>query len=244
MNLEIQHLSRVLGSQKLFEGLSLSIKASVLAIIGPSGSGKSTLLKLIAGLDMPDKGEILLEGKKVPKREGKELLDYRKSLGVVFQSWNLFPHLNAIENIMLPLRLAHGFFDDEAYARASELLARFALLSHANKKPSQLSGGQNQRVAILRAVAHRPSVLLLDEPTSALDPIMTSEVLDLLFELKAEGTSFMIISHHLPFLRRISDQIVFMAEGKIIEQAPTSQFFISPAHPQVKSYLDTILKYE
>lgn len=244
MNLEIQHLHKTLESQKIFAGISISIKASVLALIGPSGSGKSTLFRLIAGLDIPDEGEILLEGKKVPKREGKDLLDYRKSLGVVFQSWNLFPHLSAIENIMLPLRVAHRLSTDEAYSRASELLSRFALLPHASKKPSQLSGGQNQRVAILRCLAHKPSVLLLDEPTSALDPMMTAEVLDLLFELKAEGTSFMIISHHLPFLRRISDQVVFMADGKIVEHAPTDKFFTNPSNPQVKSYLDTILKYE
>lgn len=244
MNLEIKNLTKKYATSALFKELSLTSQASVLGLIGPSGSGKSTLLRLIAGLDVPDAGEIQLNEEKVPSKEGALLQTYRKSLGIVFQAWNLFPHLNAIENIMLPLIRAHNFTEEGAYERATELLRRFELLVHAEKKPSELSGGQNQRAAILRAIAHKPNLLLLDEPTSALDPVMTSEVLDLLFELKSEGTSLLLVSHHIPFLQKISDEIVFMAEGKIIEHAKTEKFFNSPSHPQVKGYLDTVLKYK
>lgn len=244
MNLEIKNLAKKYLSVPLFKELSLHSQARVLGLIGPSGSGKSSLLRFIAGLDVPDAGEIQLNGTKVPSREGAPLQTYRKSLGIVFQSWNLFPHLNAIENIMLPLIRAHNFSKPAAYERSSELLRRFELLAHAEKKPSELSGGQNQRVAILRAMAHRPSLFLLDEPTSALDPVMTAEVLDLLFELKSEGTSLLLVSHHIPFLQKISDEIVFMSEGKILEHAKTEKFFRSPSHSEVKSYLDTVLKYK
>ncbi|MCX6990135.1 MAG: ATP-binding cassette domain-containing protein [Chlamydiae bacterium] len=244
MNLEINHLCKKHGMQNLFAGLSLSTKARVLGLVGPSGSGKSSLLRMIAGLSMPDSGTIHVEGNKVPQREGKELQSHRKSLGIVFQSYNLFPHLSAIKNIMLPLEVAHGLKEQDAYERASELLERFQLLDHANKRTSQLSGGQSQRVAILRALAHKPGLLLLDEPTSALDPVMTSEVLDLLFELKEEGTSFILVSHHLPFLSKIAEEMVFMAGGEIVEHSSTNTFFTNPSNPEVKSYLKTVLKYK
>lgn len=244
MNLEVKSLCKKMGNNPLFSDISFSSEAKVLAFIGSSGSGKSTLMRLIAGLDLLDSGSISLDGMQVPDKEGKQLQDYRKSLGIVFQSFNLFPHINALENIMLPLKIAHNQSDDIAYERATELLKRFDLLAHANKKPSQLSGGQNQRVAILRAVAHKPSILLLDEPTSALDPIMTSEVLDLLAELKIEGSSFILVSHHLPFLKKISDEILFLSEGKIIEHRSSADFFQNPQNDLAKNYLNTVLKYK
>ena len=244
MNLDIKNLSKTRGFQHIFSDLSLSTKARVLGLVGPSGSGKSSLLKVISGLSVPDAGTIRVEESEVNYKEGKELQNHRKSLGIVFQSYNLFPHLTAIKNIMLPLTVAHGMKRSEAYERASELLSRFQLLDHADKRPSQLSGGQNQRVAILRALAHRPGLLLLDEPTSALDPVMTSEVLDLLFELKEEGTSFILVSHHLPFLSKIADEMVFMESGKIMEHAQTNTFFTNPSNPQVKNYLNTVMKYK
>jgi polar amino acid transport system ATP-binding protein len=243
MNLDIQNLDKSFGATKVFQNLNLSSSVQVLALIGPSGSGKSTLLRMIAGLDIASSGEMRLNDKVIPQAEGFDLENYRKNLGIVFQSWNLFPHLSAFDNIILPLKICHKYLEADAKKIANELLERFDLQKHAHKKPSELSGGQNQRVAILRAVAHKPSVILLDEPTSALDPVMTAEVLDLINEIKKENTSFIIVSHHIPFMKKISDKIVFMSEGKILEHTNTSEFFTHPTSPQVQEYLKTVLKY-
>lgn len=243
MRLKIDNLYKSHGSTPLFERVSIDSKARVLGLIGASGSGKSSLIRLIAGLDMPKSGTITVDEVEVPCQEGEQLELYRKSLGVVFQSWNLFPHLSAIENICLPLIVSHHMTKELARARSEELLERFDLLKHKNKNPSELSGGQNQRVAILRAIAHRPKILLLDEPTSALDPVMTSEVLDLLFELTQQGSAFILASHHIPFLRQITDEVVFMHEGKVIEHAKSSKFFNNPTSTLAKEYIDRVLKY-
>ncbi len=244
MNLKLCNIHKKHGKNTLFNNLSLSIDSRVLGFIGPSGSGKSSLLRMIAGLDLIDQGEIWVNQHQVPNREGKQLQAYRRSLGVVFQSWNLFFHMSAIDNIILPLTIAHGLSKEEAYAKASQLLHRFELSPHAHKKPQQLSGGQNQRIAILRAIAHQPEMILLDEPTSALDPIMTSEVLDLLIELKAEGSSFILITHHLSFLRKIADHILFFDEGCILDSQAATSFFQQPSDPRILEYLQKILKYE
>lgn len=243
MILELNSIVKSFPTHRLFDLLSLKVDSRALALVGSSGSGKSTLLRMVAGLETPDQGEIHLENQKLPYDDPIKLLAYRRSLGVVFQSWNLFSHLTAHENIILPLHRVHKVSLQEAQVTASDLLERFGLGSHKNKKPSELSGGQNQRVAILRAIAHKPSIILLDEPTSALDPIMTVEVLDLLLELKQQGTSFFLVSHHLPFLKVFADTIAFVHEGKILECAKSKDFFLKAKHPQVQSYLDTVLKY-
>jgi polar amino acid transport system ATP-binding protein len=243
MNLDIQNLDKSYGSNRVIQHLNLVSSVQVLALIGPSGSGKSTLLRMIAGLDIASNGKILLNNKIIPQAEGVDLENYRKNLGIVFQSWNLFPHLSALDNIILPLKICHKYTENDAKKIANDLLDRFDLLKHAHKKPSELSGGQNQRVAILRAVAHKPNVILLDEPTSALDPVMTAEVLDLINEIKKESTSFIIVSHHIPFLKTISDEVVFMSEGKILEHTKTSEFFTHPTSSQAHEYLKTVLKY-
>lgn len=243
MKLEIKKLYKRYHSREVLEEISLSCNFQALGLIGPSGGGKSTLLRVIGGLAPPDQGEILLDGTPVPYADEKQLLNYRRSLGVVFQSWNLFPHLTAMENITLPLCKVHQIPLERAIAMGKELLSRFELLSHAHKKPHELSGGQCQRVAIIRAVAIRPLLLLLDEPTSALDPVMTSEVLDLLFELKNEGIAFIIVSHHLPFLQKAADQIAFIDQGKLIESGETAGLFKSSKQPQVVDYLRKVYKY-
>jgi polar amino acid transport system ATP-binding protein len=244
MHLEIKDVCKAFGPVVLFKELICSCEASVIGLVGASGSGKSSLLRLIAGLETPDKGTIEIDGCAMPTVEGAGMEAHRKSIGVVFQSWNLFPHLSALENIVLPLRVCHGMSKEEALITSRELLVRFDLAHHENKKPGQLSGGQNQRVAIVRAIAHKPKMLLLDEPTSALDPVMTSEVLDLLAELKKEGCAFILASHHIPFLRNITEQIVFMHEGKIVENASSKHFFSKPETALAEQYLKTILKYQ
>lgn len=243
MQIELDDIKKSYGPMQVLRGASLSIPAcKSLMFIGPSGSGKSTILRVIAGLVVPDSGHVTLNGMVIPTDE-KELLDYRRSLGTVFQSWNLFPHLTALENVSLPLYRVHGLSRKEAYQRAMELLTRFGLQDHASKYPGELSGGQSQRVAIVRAVAIQPRVLLFDEPTSALDPAMTSEVLDLIAELKEGGSDFILVSHHMTFARRIADYIAFVKEGKIIEVGETKSFFESPQTIDAKNFLDKVLKY-
>ena len=184
MKLECENVYKSYGSINVLKGADCHIPAcKSLMLLGPSGSGKSTLLRMIGGLIVPDQGRIVLNDSPIPTEEPL-LRVHRRSIGTVFQSWNLFPHLTAIENISLPLVHVHHLSPKAAKERSFELLARFKLQEQADKRPFELSGGQSQRVAIVRAVAIRPHLLLFDEPTSALDPIMTSEVLDLIAELK------------------------------------------------------------
>ncbi len=243
MKLEIRKLDKSLAGHHLLKSISLSVDFSVLGILGPSGGGKSTLLKILAGLIEPDEGEIFLNDAKIPFDVMKKLLVFRRSLGIVFQSWNLFPHLSALENIVLPLYRVHGKSKEEAEATGDALLKRFGLQAHAHKKPHELSGGQCQRVAIIRAVANKPFLLLLDEPTSALDPLMTSEVLDLVVELKNEGIAFILVSHHINFLLKTADNLAFIDHGKLIEVGATKDLVEHPKEPLVADYLAKVLKY-
>ncbi len=243
MKLEARGVHKYFGPH-----LSLSLpnlivpECQTLVIIGPSGGGKSTLLRLVAGLECPDNGEITLNDSPICFTE-KALLEHRRSLGIVFQSWNLFPHLTALENILLPLQRVHGLSVAEAEARSLELLRRFALDKHAHKKPYALSGGQVQRVALIRAVAAQPKILILDEPTSALDPLMTVEVLDLISELKNEGIDILLVTHHLNFAKHLAQQVVFIAEGKVLEEGPANKVFENPTQPLVQQYMKTVLSY-
>jgi polar amino acid transport system ATP-binding protein len=241
MKLEINNLTKRFGSQKAISSLNLELpECQTVVFIGPSGSGKSTLLRLIAGLAFPDSGWIALDGKKIQFEESA-LREHRRSLGIVFQSWNLFPHLTALENIVLPLHRVHGLPREEAEARSFELLKRFELDSHAHKKPFALSGGQVQRIALIRAVAGQPKMLMLDEPTSDLDPLMTAEVLELILELKKEKRELVLVTHHLHFAKKIADWVLFISEGKIVEVGPSSKIFESPDTPQVQQYMAKVL---
>lgn len=244
MKLEIHNLTKKFGSHRAISSLNLSLSDfQTLVLIGPSGSGKSTLLRLLAGLEYPDEGSIAFDGKKLVFEE-KALREHRRGLGIVFQSWNLFPHLTALENIVLPLTHVHGFSLAEAESQSLALLKRFELESHAHKKPFGLSGGQAQRVALIRAVAGQPSLLMLDEPTSALDPLMTAEVLELILELKKEERHLILVTHHLHFARKIADQILFIAEGKILEKGNVTQVFDHPQSLLAKHYMSKILAFE
>jgi polar amino acid transport system ATP-binding protein len=213
-----------------------------LVFIGPSGGGKSTLLRIVAGLETPDSGAATLDGETIDFREEK-LRAYRRRLGVVFQSFNLFPHLSALANVTLPLEKVHGRSSVEAEEIAYETLRRFQLAEHAQKRPAELSGGQKQRVAIARAIAIKPRLLLFDEPTSALDPEMTAEVLDVIEELKAEGLDFILVTHEMGFARQVGDLVAFLAEGRIVEQAPAKQLFAAPQSAPCRDFLNRVLKY-
>jgi polar amino acid transport system ATP-binding protein len=243
MKLNIVHLYKAIGDHPILIDINDSTEFDVLGIVGPSGGGKSTLLKVIAGLLTPDSGTVALGNQHIPFHDSERLLKHRRSLGIVFQSWNLFPHLSALENIVLPLCRVHGYSKAQAEEEGSQLLARFGLSAHSGKKPHELSGGQCQRVAIIRAVARKPTLLLLDEPTSALDPLMTSEVLDLIFELKNEGIAFILASHHMSFLQKIADQAAFIDQGQWIESGSVEDLFLRPKAPKVIDYFSKVLKY-
>jgi len=217
----------------------------VLALLGPSGGGKSTLLRVIAGLERPEAGSVSIDGAPVPLGAMEEavLRDYRRSLGVVFQAYNLFPHMTALQNVELPLTAVHGVEAPAAKERASEVMERLGLADHAGKMPEQLSGGQRQRVAIARALAAKPRFLLFDEPTSALDPEMTAEVLELIAELRDIGTPMLLVTHEMGFARKIADQVAFLAEGRVLEQRTAGEFFANPQSVEARRFLAKVLAY-
>ena len=243
MKLEIHELTKTYGTHKAIDNVSLDLPPSqTLVLLGPSGGGKSTLLRLMEGLEVPDHGWIAFEGQKIAYEENS-LREYRKSLGIVFQSWNLFPHMTALENIVLPLYRVHGLSLEESKERSMALLKRFDLDGHADKKPYALSGGQVQRIALIRAVAGQPKMLMLDEPTSALDPMMTAEVLDLIIELKKEKQDLVLVTHHLQFAKKIADWVIFIDHGKVLENGVAQQVFDAPSSPLAQQYMSKILAY-
>lgn len=243
MKLDLMNVSKKFEEHHALENITLNLpECNSLVLLGPSGSGKSTLLRMIAGLIVPDSGDIFLDNTRIDYAE-KSLRNYRKSVGTVFQALNLFTNMTALENILLPLHRVHGMPLKDAKEVAMDLLTRFHLQDHANKMPSQLSGGQSQRVAIVRAVAIKPRMILLDEPTSALDPLMTSEVLDLIVELKHQGSNFILSSHHITFVKTIAEWVVFLSEGILKEAAPCQAFFQNPQSTAAKDFLRCVLKY-
>jgi polar amino acid transport system ATP-binding protein len=211
-----------------------------IALIGPSGGGKSTLLRILAGLEHPDRGTILLNGRHLVFEE-ESLSEHRRKVGVVFQAFNLFPHLTALQNILLPLEKVHGFSD--AGERARRMLERMRLDAHVAKKPSELSGGQRQRVAIARALAIEPEFLLMDEPTSALDPEMTGEVLDVIAGLRETGQPVILVTHEMGFARETADLVAFVADGTVQECTEAHEFFGQPKTEAARRFLARVLKY-
>jgi polar amino acid transport system ATP-binding protein len=243
MKLELQNIRKTFADQVVLNGLDyLCESCQALVLLGPSGCGKSTLLRLMAGLLAPDAGQISLNGQSLPTDE-TSLRRHRKNLGVVFQASNLFSHLSAFDNLLLPLEKVHGVPAEKARMRVDYLLNHFQLTSHAHKKPNQLSGGQRQRIAIARALAHQPQLLLLDEPTSALDPEMAAEVLNTIEVLKKEGTDFILVTHQIPFARRVADEVLFLHNGTIHESGSASTLFENPQSSLLQDFLRRHIDY-
>ena len=238
----IRGLRKRYGRFEALRGVDLEIpQGEVVVIVGPSGSGKSTLIRCINQLESYQEGEVLVGG--VAVRPGKALARVRAEVGMVFQSFNLFPHLSALRNVALgPLRV-RGLRLPEAEAQARQLLEQVGLGGHADKFPGQLSGGQQQRVAIARALAMRPKVLLFDEPTSALDPEMVGEVLGVIQALAHTGVTMVIVTHEMGFARRVADRIIFMESGAVVEQGAPDQFFTAPREARTQAFLQSILQH-
>jgi polar amino acid transport system ATP-binding protein len=244
MRLEARALVKRYGSHLALDGASFETpsEARVIALLGPSGGGKSTLLRVLGCLLVPEAGTLHLDGRELPHDEAGALHE-RRANGFVFQGYNLFPHLTALQNITLPLQQVHGMPPVLAQQRALELLHRLGLEGHEEKRPAQLSGGQQQRAAIARALAPKPRLLLLDEPTSALDPMMTGEVLDVIRELAEAGQHILLSTHEISFARRVADWVVFLAAGKVLESSPATAFFTQPQSELARQYLAGLSRY-
>ncbi len=243
MRLDFSAISKHFAAHQALREVTLCVaEFNSLAIIGPSGGGKTTLLRIIAGLEIPDSGDLYIDAERVDFSEAR-LLVHRRNIGMVFQAYNLFPHLTARENVALPLIRVHGLSPDEAHAIVEKLFTRFQLSGHAERRPAQLSGGQQQRVAIVRALAIKPRFLIFDEPTSALDPEMTAEVLDCIAELRSEGQKLIIVTHNMGFAREVSDHCLFIAEGRVLEEGRSSELFSRPQHPLLINFLAKVLRY-
>ena len=235
------------GAIKALDGVTVDInRGDVMVVIGPSGSGKSTFLRSLNLLEQPTAGSIIFEGVDITKKKdenGKKLdIDlHRQKMGMVFQHFNLFPHMTILQNMCIAPVQVKGKTQAEAEAKAMELLARVGLADRADAYPIQLSGGQKQRVAIVRALAMEPDVMLFDEPTSALDPEMVGEVLDVIKSLVSTGMTSVIVTHEMRFAREVSDRVLFMAEGNILEQAAPADLFDHPNHPRLQDFLSKVL---
>jgi glutamate/aspartate transport system ATP-binding protein len=239
--IRIEHVSKQYGNFKVLDDCSTTIEeGEVVVICGPSGSGKSTLIKCINALEPYGDGRIFLDSVEVGSK-GTRLSTLRAKVGMVFQHFELFPHLSIIENLTLGQRKVLGRSREEATQKAQKLLGRVGLSNQALKYPGALSGGQQQRVAIARALSMDPAMILFDEPTSALDPEMVSEVLDLMAELAREGMTMVIVTHEMGFARRVSNRVIFMDCGRIVEDVPTQQFFDTPRSDRAKDFLSKVL---
>ena len=234
-------LHKSFGQLQVLKGVSETIqKGEVVSIIGPSGGGKSTFLRCLNLLEKPESGQIFFEGKEITGKH-VDIDTHRQKMGMVFQHFNVFPHLSVAENITMAPVLLKKKTQAEANEMAKELLNRVGLIEKYNEMPGKLSGGQKQRLAIVRALAMEPDVMLFDEPTSALDPEMVGEVLDVIKGLVSTGMTSVIVTHEMRFAREVSDRVLFMAEGNILEQAPPAQLFDHPNHPRLQDFLSKVL---
>jgi len=239
--LEVRGVTKAFGSREVLRGVDLTVSEhEAVALIGASGSGKSTLLRCIDLLEEIDDGDIHLDGEVITD-PSVQPVEVRRRLGLVFQAYNLFPHLTALQNVVLGERRVHGISRGEAEERGRMLLARFGLEGREHDRPDNLSGGQQQRVAIARAFSGRPRALLLDEVTSALDPELVGEVLAAVRDLKVEGMTMVIATHEMSFAREVADEVAFLHDGRILEQGPPERVLGSPESPEAKRFLSRLL---
>ena len=249
--LEIKELNKKFGPINALKNVSLNIsQGEVICIIGPSGCGKSTLLRAINWLTPPDSGMVKLEGKIIGSENGKlsieqsKLLnDFRARMGMVFQQFNVWPHLNVLENVIKAQIVVAKRSIEEAEPKAIKILSDVGLKDKIDEWPDNLSGGQKQRLAIARSLAMNPDIMLFDEPTSALDPEMIKEVLDVMIQLAEEGMTMLVVTHEMGFAKTVADQMIFMDEGRIVEQAPPDEFFNNPKSDRTKLFLSQILNH-
>ncbi|WP_339281571.1 amino acid ABC transporter ATP-binding protein [Paenibacillus sp. FSL H8-0282] len=239
--ISVRNLHKSFGTNTVLADISIDIfSQEVVVVIGPSGSGKSTFLRCLNLLEQPQGGEIVIEGTSLMAASTK-INDIRTELGMVFQQFNLFPHMRVIENIMLAPVQVRKWSPDKARQKALELLRKVGLSEKAEMYPASLSGGQAQRVAIARALAMEPQIMLFDEPTSALDPEMVGEVLAVMKELAREGMTMVVVTHEMGFAREVGDRVLFMEQGEIVEEGSPEQLFGNPMQERTRSFLSKVL---
>lgn len=239
--IKIENLYKRFGKLEVLNGIDINVeKGEIIAIIGPSGSGKSTFLRCINRLEEPSEGKIFIDGENILSKE-TNINKIREKVGMVFQHFNLFPHKNVIKNITLAPVKIKNYSLELAEKKADKLLSKVGLLDKKYAFPNQLSGGQKQRIAIARALAMEPEVMLFDEPTSALDPEMIKEVLDVMIELAREGMTMLIVTHEMGFAKNVATRILFMNDGKILEDEKPEEFFNNPKHSRTKEFLYKVL---
>lgn len=240
--INVEHLYKSFGELEVLKDVSENIeKGEKVVVIGPSGSGKSTFLRCLNLLEIPTSGKIEIDGEDIIHKKGSELDKLRRKMGMVFQHFNLFPHLTIRKNITLaPVKL--GIMSaEQANKRAEDLLSRVGLLDKAEAYPGMLSGGQKQRIAIARALAMNPEVMLFDEPTSALDPEMVGEVLEIMKQLAEDGMTMVVVTHEMGFAKEVASRVLFMADGQILEQNPPDKFFNNPENPRLREFLSKVI---
>ena len=241
--IRMQAVGKSFGSFKALDGVDLSVASGEkIVVCGPSGSGKSTLIRCISQLETHDEGQIWVDGVELHDRSS-EGAHVPGDIGMVFQQFNLFPHLSVIDNLMLAPMRVRGLGRQEAEQLAMQYLDRVGIAEQAHKLPGQLSGGQQQRVAIARSLCMRPRIMLFDEPTSALDPEMIQEVLSVMEGLARDGMTMICVTHEMGFARRVADRVVFMDQGRVVEEAPPAVFFSAPRSERCRSFLERILHH-
>ncbi|MCO6530264.1 MAG: amino acid ABC transporter ATP-binding protein [Lactobacillus sp.] len=241
--LKVEHLKKTFGKNEVLKDINAEVKdGQVICLVGPSGAGKSTFLRCLNLLDQPTAGKVLFEDKELTALSEKQLDTLREKVGMVFQQFNLFPHMNIIENIKLAPMKVKNASDEEATAKAVELLKQVGLEEKAEAFPANLSGGQQQRVAIARALAMDPEVMLFDEPTSALDPEMVGEVLKVMQDLAQKGMTMVVVTHEMGFAKNVADEVWFMADGYIQEKAAPQEFFEQPKTERAQDFLAKVLE--
>src|SRR5206468_388007 len=238
-------VNKYFGDKHVLKDVDFEVhKREVVALIGQSGSGKSTLIRCFNGLEKHTSGEISIHGQKLdPRASNKQLAPIRRELGMVFQNFNLFPHMTVIQNVIEAPLLVRKMPKDQAVAVGEKLLAKVGLAEKRDAYPNKLSGGQKQRVAIARALAMQPQALLFDEPTSSLDPELVGEVLKVMRDLAYEGSTMVVVTHEMQFARNVSDRVVFISDGVIVEQGDPEEIFKQPKHERTKLFLERVLSY-